>query len=299
MVHAMRPAMRHELMTLIDRVDDFIKLGCSIAQKLCISALISTNVRSEGGGGGKDQRSSYEIIGCDNRGTDTRSIDTGVGEGDGCFCHRGRFLEAFLSRRQRQCQRITCFAVGFPSPTVATLSVTFAFPTFTAAAPLTDDNLRLAAPTIVVAIIAMQHWPSCGDSEGGDDSNRKDRNMAMKEAAEKNSSATAALADGGRDAEPPTSAAAAGNVISNANAVAARLDRLDNASRQFDPEEVIDSARAVSGLKYVIGGASTLLMRKVTRAGNARAIFVLGDVMVDTSAANVLWDVINDAVSCQ
>jgi hypothetical protein len=42
------------------------------------------SVRSEGGSGGKDQRSSHEIIGCDDRGTDTRNIDTGVGEGELC-----------------------------------------------------------------------------------------------------------------------------------------------------------------------------------------------------------------------
>ncbi len=79
----MHPSMRHVLMTLLDRVDDFIKLGSSIAQKLLVS-LISINVRSEGGSGGKDQRSSHEIIGCDFRGTDTRSVDTGVDKGEFC-----------------------------------------------------------------------------------------------------------------------------------------------------------------------------------------------------------------------
>jgi hypothetical protein len=60
---------------------------------------------------------------------------------------------------------------------------------------------------------------------------------------------------------------------------------------------VIDGARAVSGLRDVIGGASTLLVRKVTWTEDVRAIMisVLGDVMVDTSAANVPGDVINDA----
>jgi hypothetical protein len=82
MVDVMRPAMRHVLMTLIDRVDGFIKLGSSIAKKLWISALISTNVQSEGGGKGMDQRSSHEIIGCDNCGTDTSSIEEyGCGNG--------------------------------------------------------------------------------------------------------------------------------------------------------------------------------------------------------------------------
>jgi hypothetical protein len=114
-----------------------------------------------------------------------------------------------------------------------------------------------------------------GDSEGGDDSNGKDRNMAMKEAAEKNSASTAAFADGGSGAGPPTSAAAAGNVISNANAVAVRLERLEDASRQFDPEEVI-GARTVSGLRDVIGGTSNLLMRKVSWAEDVRATSVLG-----------------------
>ncbi len=122
--------------------------------------------------------------------------------------------------------------------------------------------------------------------------------MAMKEAAEKNSAASAAFADGGSDAGPPTSAAAARNVIGNANAVAARLEeRLNDASRLIDPdsEEVIDGARAVSELRDVIGGASALLVRTVTWTEDLRAIFVLGDVMVDTSAANVPGDVINDA----
>ncbi len=62
--------------------------------------------------------------------------------------------------------------------------------------------------------------------------------MAMKEAAEKNSAATAAFADGGSVTGPPTSAAAASNVISNANAWPRDWIRLEDASRLFDSEEV-------------------------------------------------------------
>jgi hypothetical protein len=59
MVHAMLPAMRHVLMTLIDRVDDFIKLGSSIAQKMCIS-LISINVRISSIGGRQRRKGSAQ-----------------------------------------------------------------------------------------------------------------------------------------------------------------------------------------------------------------------------------------------
>ncbi len=65
-IHAMRPAVRHALMTLIDRVDDFINFSSIFTQKLGIrrvSALTSAKVRSVGGGGGKDQRSNYDLIG--------------------------------------------------------------------------------------------------------------------------------------------------------------------------------------------------------------------------------------------
>ena len=55
--------------------------------------------------------------------------------------------------------------------------------------------------------------------------------------------------------------------------------------------KVIDGASAVSGLRKVIGGASTVLVREVTRACDGSAISVL----VGMSAAPVLGDVISNA----
>ena len=136
-----------------------------------------------------------------------------------------------------------------------------------------------------------------GEIDGGNDSYGKDKNITSKEAAEKNTAATAALADGGSNARPPPSATAVAKVIKNTSAMGSRLERsYDSANRQFDPEEkVIDGASAVLGLRDMIGEASTLLMRKGTWAGNVCATSVPREVMADTSADTVLRNAIRDA----
>ncbi len=164
-------------------------------------------------------------------------------------------------------------------------TIPFVFPTFIAPPFLADSSLLLAAPTLVVAIIAVQQYSSTGNDggeiDGGNDSYGKDKNITSKEAAERNTAATAAFADGGSSARPPPSAPAVAKVIRNTSAMASRLERsYDSANRQLDPEEeVIDGASAVSGLRDMIGEASTLLMRKGTWAVNVCATSVPGKVM--------------------